>query len=107
MGLLLLSWLSGWALVAGACALVGLSFGGLLPVSSSLMARVFGREQVGPKMGVALPLTSAVQLPGPIVMARIFDETGSYDLGFYGLAVLLLAAACMVRWVRVLPQGRV
>ncbi len=100
LGVLLLSQLHGFALVAGASGLAGVSMGGLLPVSSALMARAFGRDQVGPKMGVAMPIATAVQLGGPIAMAAAYDRTGSYDVAFYLVAFLLVVSALLVRRVK-------
>jgi MFS family permease len=100
LGVLLLGQLGGFALVAGCAALAGVSMGGLLPVSSALMARVFGRDQMGPKMGVAMPIITGVQLGGPLAMAAIYDATGSYDLAFYAIAGCLVASSLLVRRVR-------
>lgn len=103
-GVLLLSQLEGYALVAGCTGLAGVSMGGLLPVSSALMARAFGRDQVAPKMGVAMPIVTAVQLGGPLVMGSVYDATGAYDLAFYLIAALLVAASLLVRRIRLSPN---
>lgn len=103
LGLGLMTQLTGYELVAGCCVLVGVSFGGLLPVSTALMARAFGREQMGPKMGVALPIITGLQLPGPLAMALVFDITGSYDGGYWTLTALLVLAAFLVLQIRLSP----
>jgi MFS family permease len=99
-GLALLTQLEGYVLVAACGALIGVALGGQLPVSSALMARAFGRDQVGPKMGMAMPITNALQLGGPIATAWVFDTTGSYDVAFWCLVVLLTIAALLVRQVK-------
>jgi MFS family permease len=100
LGVLLLGQLDGYEQVAGCAALAGVSMGGLLPVSSALMARAFGRDQMGPKMGVAMPIVTGVQLGGPLAMAAIYDATGSYDLAFYAIAGCLVVSSLLVRRVK-------
>ena len=54
-------------------------------------------------LGFAMPITTAVQLPGPIAMAWVFDATGSYDAGLVSLSGVLVVAALLVRQVK-LPE---
>ena len=55
---------------------------------------------MGPKMGVAMPIVTGVQLGGPLAMAAIYDATGSYDLAFYALAGCLVVSSLLVRRVK-------
>jgi OFA family oxalate/formate antiporter-like MFS transporter len=82
-----------------------LMFSGMLGGAASVLqplafANYYGRAATGSIQGAMRPLMSIPQLVGPILVAVIFDATGSFDiaflfaaaLGFVGTALVLLAA---------------
>jgi MFS family permease len=77
--------------------LIGMGAGGLLPVSSAMVGRLFGARSFGKVMGMVVPFFSAGAAFGPVIAAQIRDRSASYGLAFAPfLAVLLLGAAVMV-----------
>ena len=104
-GVLALGWVlianaTGLGLLVGGAAVMGFGGGGLLPLAPMFHAACFGRGvvgQVGGLLGMlALPFVAAV---GPLV-GLSFDRLGSYEVGFYGLAMVALAALTMLALVR-------
>ena len=82
-----------------AAIFVGISLGGLMPLMSSALVRVFGAQQFGRAYGYVALVTLPCQL-GPIIAAALYDRTGSYDLSFIlsiGLLLLLIPASLKLR----------
>jgi len=68
-------------------ALFGIGFGGRNPLASSIRGDYFGRANFGKIMGVgALPMNFMMVI-GPLFAGYMRDVTGSYSVGFLGLAV--------------------
>lgn len=76
--------------------LIGLSTGGLLPVWSAMLVKVFGVDSFGRAMGAMGPIITLNLIPAYIAVGRLFDSTGSYTTGlivftfFIGLAAMML-----------------
>ena len=93
---LLLAGEFGYPIMLLATGLMGLAAGGMLPVWGAMMARVFGLASYGRAMGLMGPLITLMVMPGFVVVGRLFDATGSYQLclllfaGITALATLLL-----------------
>lgn len=81
-------------LLASVC--FGLSTGGLLPVWSAMMARVFGVASFGRAMGAMGPVITLSILPAYALVGRLFDTTGSYSLGLMVFSVVILVAALLL-----------
>ena len=55
------------------------------------MARAFGLASYGMAMGLMGPIITLTVMPGYLLMGRLYDSSGSYQLGmtvFAGLAVV-------------------
>ena len=91
-----------WALPAS--FLLGAVQGAEVDVMGYVIARRFGRTAYARIFGTCFGLTLVGAMVGPIVMATIFDRTGSYDLGLMLLPALPLIALVLLRRVRPL-QG--
>ena len=91
-----------WALPAS--FLLGAVQGAEVDVMGYVIARRFGRTAYARIFGSCFGLTLVGAMVGPIVMATIFDRTGSYDLGLMLLPALPLIALVLLRRVRPL-QG--
>ena len=77
--------------------LIGMGAGGLLPVASAMVGRVFGARSFGRVMGMVVPFFALAAAFGPVLVAQIRDRTASYGSAFAPfLIVLPLAAALMI-----------
>jgi MFS family permease len=88
-----------WALPAG--FLLGAVQGAEIDVMGYVVARRFGRQAYARIFGTCFAVTMLGTMTGPILMAAIFDHTGSYDLGlmlFPLLPVLALGLLCLARF---------
>ena len=78
----------GLPLVLGACGLIGVSGGGLMPLYAALLARTFGASSFGTAMGLAGLVMLPFGVVAPLVIGQLRDQTGNYAAG-----VMLLIAA--------------
>ncbi|MEY2925726.1 MAG: hypothetical protein RL367_203 [Pseudomonadota bacterium] len=79
-----------WALPAS--VLLGAVQGAEIDVMGYVMARRFGRLSYARIFGACFGVTLIGGMIGPLAMARIFDSTGSYDLGLMLLPLFPVAA---------------
>ena len=79
-----------------AAMLLGLASGGVLPVWGAIMARVFGLISYGKAMGLMGPVLTLTTMPGFVVIGRLYDLSGSYQLGIGVFAGLALLAALIL-----------
>ncbi|MEZ4480533.1 MAG: MFS transporter [Dehalococcoidia bacterium] len=85
-GLLLLAQAtSAWMIVAFA-VLHGLAWGWRGPQMAAIRADYFGRENFGKILGVSNMIIIVGTISGPIIAGVIYDQTGSYKIGFDILA---------------------
>lgn len=101
LGFVGLALLDGFWMIVSMVFVTGLGLGGTLPLSTSLLARIFGREAFGPMMGLMWPIAIPLQLIGPIFAAWIYDYSGSYRPAFWAFVVSLGLAALALRAIRV------
>ncbi len=88
-----------------ACLLVGLGFGGVTPLWTSMPARSFGAGNVGRVLGVMNPLHIPITAPSAPLAGYISDTTGSYELVFVIYSGLCLVAGVGLFFMRQ-PQAR-
>ncbi len=96
--LIFLLWQNANGVLAGAI-LVGMSLGGLMPLMSSTIVRVFGAAHYGRAYGYIALVTLLCQL-GPLLAAALYDWTGTYNLGFIlllGLLAVLIPVSTRLR----------
>ncbi len=80
-----------WPTLAGALTfsvIHGLSFGARGPLTMAIRAEYFGRAAFGTVMGFSSLIILAGMVFGPIVAGQSYDITGSYQIGFIGLAIV-------------------
>jgi MFS family permease len=94
--LVLLSLQPGYPLVVLAAVLMGLATGGMLPVWGSMMARCFGLISYGKAMGLMGPVLTLSVMPSFLIMGRLYDMSGSYQLGMMVFCGLSLVSAAML-----------
>jgi MFS family permease len=68
--------------------IAGYAIGGILVVNPLLWPTYFGRQHLGAINGFVTPVVSMAASSGPLILALIYDSTGSYEAG-----LLLLVAA--------------
>jgi MFS family permease len=78
--------------IAGA-ALLGFGAGGESDVAPYLLSRYFGLPSLGTLYGIVWTAVGCAGAVGPVLVARGFDATGSYEAAFRVLAAATLAAA--------------
>ena len=89
--------------VVGYGIAMGSAGGVVTVVFFSVWGQLFGRPHLGRIQGFAQMMTVFASAIGPLLLAQTLKQTGSYNLIFNGLAMLvtLLAVAC---WYVPLPQ---
>jgi MFS family permease len=68
---------------------MGVSGGIVTVVFFSVWGQVFGRSHLGRIQGCAQTMTVVASAVGPLLLAKTFESTGSYDAMFYGLAAVV------------------
>jgi MFS family permease len=95
-------------LVYGAFLLMGLGWGGLIPLQEVIWATYFGRRYLGSVRATAMPFTFAMTALGPVLAAAHYDYFGNYDNAFLVMALCNLGAALMLMLIsdsRPVPRG--
>ena len=91
-----------WALYAG--FLLGAVQGAEIDVMGYVIARQFGRQAYARIFGTCFAITMVGGTAGPIIMATIFDRTGSYDLGLMLFPLFPVLAFIMLWFIQYSPQ---
>ncbi len=86
--LLFLTFAQGLWMVIAFAVLNGLVWGARVPVIISMRAEYFGPRSYGTIMGFSSLVVAGGSIGGPLLAGLSFDMTGSYTIGFTGLAVL-------------------
>jgi MFS family permease len=83
-------------LVMGIAVLLGVAGGFVMVLFFSFWAHAFGRAHLGKIQGAAQLLTVLASALGPVLLAEVYERTGSYGSIFYLLAgvVGVLGALC-------------
>jgi len=82
---------SAWMLILFA-VLFGFVYGSTVPLTPRIIAELFGTENMGAIMGVAGIFGAIGPAFGPVVVAAIYDKTGSYSLAFISAGVAMMVA---------------
>ncbi len=80
--------------------LMGVGFGGHIPIQEVIWASYFGRRYLGEVRSVAMPLSIVIGAGAPLAVASYFDRVGNYDGAFYAISALWAIAAVLVMLVR-------
>jgi MFS family permease len=80
--------------------------GGIVTVAFfSVWGQVFGRSHLGRIQGAAQMMTVFASAIGPLLLARALEDTGSYNVMFNGLALVVIALG-IISWRVPLPRRR-
>ena len=93
-----------WTLPAS--FLLGAVMGAEVDIMGYVVARRFGRSAYACIFGMCFGITLFGAMTGPLVMATIFDRTGSYDLGLKLLPILPVFALILLWRVTPLPMAK-
>ena len=86
--------------VYGSFLLMGVGWGGLLPLQEVIWASFFGRRYLGSVRSTALPFTLGMSAVGPVLVAWYYDVAGNYYLALLLVAVCNLTSAVMLYRLR-------
>jgi len=90
--LLMLSWLyfssEYWHLLLFVL-IYGFGHGGFFALISPLLAKMFGTKALGSLFGIVTFFSCVGGAIGPLILGMVFDNTGSYKLGFLTLITIV------------------
>jgi MFS family permease len=85
--------------------LLGFAFSAAVPVRMAIIPPLFGMRSVGTIIGFASLSFSVGAIIGPFLAGYIFDSTGTYDLAFLIMGILLAIGALSLYFLRV-PKAK-
>ena len=80
-----------WQTVAS-LVIVGIGFGGVIPLRPALQTELFGRNAFGTIQGILMIGLTIGSVVAPVYVGRVFDNTGSYGSAWFVLAIITLLA---------------
>lgn len=79
-----------WLLVPS-LVLLGLGYGGPVPMMPALLRQYFGRVRLASVLGLVMGVSALGGMIGPPLAGLAFDRLGSYQVAWFGLAGLVAA----------------
>ncbi|MBM89245.1 MAG: hypothetical protein CMQ41_12790 [Gammaproteobacteria bacterium] len=76
--------------------IMGIGWGGLLPLQEVIWASSFGRRYLGSVRSTAMPFTFGMSALGPILVAYYYDVAGNYDLALIAMGFCNLMSSIML-----------
>lgn len=83
-------------LVYAGFLMMGVGWGGLLPLQEVIWASFFGRRYLGSVRSTAMPFTFGMSAIGPVVVGYYYDIVGNYNLALLAIAICNIASAVML-----------
>jgi len=78
-----------WILVPS-LVLVGLGWGGPVPMMPALLREYFGRVRLATVLGLVMGVAALCSMVGPPLAGLVFDILGSYQIAWFGFAGLVV-----------------
>jgi sugar phosphate permease len=75
---------------------LGVATGGNAPLQELVWASYFGRGHLGSVRGLSMPFSVIFGAGGPLLAARLFDSTGSYEVAILVFAACAVAGAGLI-----------
>ena len=94
-----------YAVIVVACISIGLAAGGMLPVWGGLIASIFGLQSYGLAFGLMGPIITLFVMLGFPLVGRLYDVTGSFSLGLWISAALMVVAAILLVPIRLSKES--
>lgn len=79
---------------------LGLGWGGLIPLQEVIWATFFGRRHLGAVRSAAMPFSLVIGAGAPLLASWYFDQVGNYDGAFYAVAAMNATAAVLLLFAR-------
>ncbi len=79
--------------------LLGVGWGGMIPLQEVIWANFFGRRHLGAIRGAAMPFSLLIGAGAPLATSYYFDLTGTYHGALLTVAVLNLLSALLIALV--------
>lgn len=89
-----------YPLLLAAAVVVGIGFGGTMPLWATLIANRFGVAAFGTIMGLMIPLQMPMNIIGLRYVGHVYDSTGSYSSAFEVFLVMVVIAGAFILPVR-------
>lgn len=89
-----------YPMLLGAAMIVGIGFGGTMPLWAALLANRFGIAAFGTIMGAMIPLQMPLNIIGLRYVGHVYDSSGSYIPAFGAFLVLTVIAGIVILPVR-------
>lgn len=99
MIVLSVGWRLDW-LVYASFLMMGIGWGGLLPLQEVIWASFFGRRYLGSVRSTAMPFSFTLSAIGPWVVGAYYDAVGNYDVALLVIASCNLASGVMLYRIR-------
>jgi len=93
-------------LVYAGFLLMGIGWGGLLPLQEVIWATFFGRRYLGSVRSTAMPFTFGMSALGPVLVAYYYDLVGNYDLALLVIALCNISSAIMLYRMKSKPVSQ-
>lgn len=77
-------------------ALLGLGWGGFIPLQEVVWASYFGRRHLGAVRSAGLPFSLLLGASAPVLASFYFDHVGNYDGAFLAIAAAALVAVVLI-----------
>jgi len=93
LGLLSLGYVTtagSWMLVPS-IVLLGIGYGGPIPMMPALLREYFGRVRLATVLGLVMGVAALGGVVGPLLAGLAFDRLGSYQVAWFGFAGLVIA----------------
>ncbi|MEZ4502668.1 MAG: MFS transporter [Dehalococcoidia bacterium] len=84
--------------------LLGVGWGGLIPLQEVVWASFYGRRYLGSVRSAGLPFALIIQAGAPLATSIYFDRIGNYDGAFFAVAAAAMIAVVLVLSAR--PPSR-
>jgi MFS family permease len=73
----------------------GIGYGGVIPLTFSLRADLFGRRNYATISGISMSLTVIGTVTAPVFAGYLYDVTQSYDLAFYAFMAMIIISGIL------------
>ena len=83
-------------LVYAGFLIMGVGWGGMLPLQEVIWASFFGRRYLGSVRSMALPFSFGLSAVGPVLVALYYDIAGDYNLALIVMGLCNLASAFLL-----------
>jgi len=100
-GVVFLSRATGRADVYLFAIFMGSGFGLSYIIGSSMLADYYGAKAFSTILGVLAPVFTVIGSFGPITAGYIYDKTGSYNIAFNGLIVMLVLGSIIILFAKI------